>query len=151
MNHPRHFERLHRIRFAECDPAGIVFYPQYFVLFNGLVEDWIDRLLPEAGGFAGTIAVQRCGLPVVRLEAEFKAISRMGDDVVLSLDVTRLGHKSLTLALACCAPAGQLRMRATQIIVTTSLETHAAIAIPDYLRRALGEAPPMPPVGSVSN
>jgi len=137
MSQPRHFQRPHRIRFAECDPAGIVFYPQYFVLFNGLVEDWIDHLLPEMGGFAGTIGEQRCGLPVVRLEAEFKAISRMGDDVVLSLDVTHLGHKSLTLALACCDRAGQPRMQAVQTIVTTSLETHAAIAIPSYLRQAL--------------
>jgi len=137
MNDPRHFQRAHRIRFAECDPAGIVFYPQYFVLFNGLVEDWIDCLLPEVGGFAGTIAKEHCGLPVVRLEAEFKAISRMGDEVVLSLDVTRLGHKSLTLALACCDRTGQPRMQAVQTIVTTSLDTHAAITIPNYLRRAL--------------
>ncbi len=44
--HPRHFSRPHRIRFSECDPAGIVFYPQYFVLFNDLLEAWVDQLLP---------------------------------------------------------------------------------------------------------
>ncbi|OPE27640.1 4-hydroxybenzoyl-CoA thioesterase, partial [Pseudomonas aeruginosa] len=27
------YEQEHRIRFSECDPAGIVFYPQYFVMF----------------------------------------------------------------------------------------------------------------------
>ncbi|MDF6762844.1 acyl-CoA thioesterase, partial [Escherichia coli] len=35
-----HFERAARIRFAHCDPAGIVYFPQYLVLFNVLVEDW---------------------------------------------------------------------------------------------------------------
>lgn len=50
--HPRHFSRPHRIRFSECDPAGIVFYPQYFVLFNDLLEAWVDQLLPGTG-FAG--------------------------------------------------------------------------------------------------
>ena len=34
------FERALRVRFAHCDPAGIVFFPQYLVMFNGLVEDW---------------------------------------------------------------------------------------------------------------
>ena len=34
-----------QIRFHHCDPAGIVFYPQYFVLMNELVEDWFDRRL----------------------------------------------------------------------------------------------------------
>ena len=33
------------IRFAHCDPAGIIFFPQYLVLFNGLVEDWFNQAL----------------------------------------------------------------------------------------------------------
>ena len=28
------------VRFADCDPAGIVFYPRYMEMFNALVEDW---------------------------------------------------------------------------------------------------------------
>lgn len=135
---PRHFQTAHRIRFSECDPAGIVFYPQYFVLFNDLLEAWIDTLMP--GGFAGFIGLRRYGLPTVRLEAEFKAISRMGDDVTLSLEVVRLGTKSLTLALACVGQDGKQRMSVTQTVVATSLETHSAIPIPMELRQAL-EAP----------
>ncbi|MEO8060820.1 MAG: thioesterase family protein [Burkholderiales bacterium] len=129
------FEHPHRIRFSECDPAGIVFYPQYFVLFNDLLEAWIDELLPI--GFAGFIKRRRFGLPTVRLEAEFKAISRMGDDVVLSLQVVRLGGKSLTLELRCVGVDGSERMTVTQTVVTTSLETHQAVQIPDELRDAL--------------
>ncbi len=34
------FERPVRIRFSHCDPAGIVFFPQYLVMTNDvLVED----------------------------------------------------------------------------------------------------------------
>jgi 4-hydroxybenzoyl-CoA thioesterase len=136
----RHFQTTHRIHFSECDPAGIVFYPQYFVLFNDLMEAWIDALLP--GGFADFIGKRRFGLPTVHLEAEFKAISRMGDDVTLSLEVTRVGGKSLTLALACTGQDGQPRMSVTQTVVATSLETHAAIAIPADLLQALDAATP---------
>lgn len=133
---PRHFSRPHRIRFSECDPAGIVFYPQYFVMFNDLLEAWVDQLLPEVG-FAGYIGTLRQGLPTVRLEADFRAISRMGDAVTLSLDLERLGDKSLTLTLACTGAEGDLRMQVRQVLVTTSLVTHQAIAVPDLLRRAL--------------
>jgi hypothetical protein len=28
------------VRFSHCDPAGIIFYPHYFVMFNGLVG-WV--------------------------------------------------------------------------------------------------------------
>ncbi|RUP25906.1 MAG: acyl-CoA thioesterase [Curvibacter sp.] len=133
---PRHFSRPHRIRFSECDPAGIVFYPQYFVMFNDLLEAWVDQLLPEVG-FAGYIGTLRQGLPTVRLEADFRAISRMGDAVTLSLDLERLGDKSLTLTLACTGAEGDLRMQVRQVLVTTSLVTHQAIPVPDLLRRAL--------------
>ena len=134
MNFPS-FDRPHRIHFSECDPAGIVFYPQYFVLFNDLLETWIDTLLPI--GFAGFIGRRRIGLPTVHLEAEFKGVSRMGDDVILSLQVLRVGGKSLTLGLCCTGVDGSPRMNVTQTIVTTSLETHLSIPIPDDLRLAL--------------
>jgi 4-hydroxybenzoyl-CoA thioesterase len=127
-------ERL--IRFSDCDPAGIVFYPQYFVMFNGLLEDWVDG--PLGIGFQQLVTVRRVGLPTVRLEADFKSISRFGDRVKLSLDVEQLGSRSLTLALACTsADDGELRMKVRQVIVTTSLATHQAIAIPSDLRAAI--------------
>jgi 4-hydroxybenzoyl-CoA thioesterase len=132
---PRKFAQRHRIRFAECDPAGIVFYPQYFVMFNNLLEAWIDGLLHE--GFAGYIGKCLFGLPTVRLEADFRSISRMGDEVELSLEVIRLGGKSLTLSLACTGSDGEVRMSVTQVLVATSLETHRAIDIPVMLREAL--------------
>ena len=125
-----------RIRFSDCDPAGIVFYPQYFVMFNGLMEDWVDG--PLGIGFADLVARRRIGLPTVRLEADFRAVSRFGDDVVLSLEVERLGGKSLTLAVQCLAAGdGELRMAMRQVVVTTSLETHAAIDVPADLRAAI--------------
>ena len=130
------FQRERRIRFADCDPAGIVFYPQYFVMFNGLVEDWVTD---ELGiGYHQLVGERRVGLPTVRLEAEFKAVSRLGDPVQLSLEVERLGAHSLTLALQCHGQrSDDLRMRMRQTLVTTSLATHKAIEIPTDLRDAV--------------
>ena len=130
------FRRRHKIHFSECDPAGIVFYPQYFVLFNDLIESWIDALLPEEG-YHGVIGARRVGMPTVHLEVDFKAVSKMGDEVWLSLDVERIGQASLTLAWACAGTDGVLRMSARQTIVTTSLDTHKAMPIPDDLRSAI--------------
>lgn len=124
-----------RIRFSDCDPAGIVFYPQYFVMFNGLMEDWVDG--PLGIGFAELVSRRRIGLPTVRLEADFRAVSRFGDDVVLSLGLERLGGRSLTLALRCESAAGELRMAMRQVVVTTSLETHQAVDVPADLRAAI--------------
>lgn len=130
------FVREHRIRFADCDPAGIVFYPQYFVMLNGLVEDWINQGLGLV--YHDLVLGRRIGLPTVRLEADFKAVSRLGDPVALQLQVERLGQRSLTLQLRCTGCGGDdIRMSLRQVIVTTSLDTHCSIDIPDDLRSAI--------------
>ncbi len=129
------FVRDKRIHFSDCDPAGIVFYPNYFVMFNDLMETWVDDGLGI--GFEKLVIQRRIGMPTVRLEADFKAVSRMGDGVRLSLAVERLGTRSLTLALACHGAGGELRMAARQVIVTTSLETHQAITVPEDMRAAV--------------
>lgn len=130
------FKRDRLIRFSDCDPAGIVFYPQYFVMFNGLVEDWFNEGLEL--GYRRTVIERRIGLPTVRLEADFKAVSAMGDWVELSLDVERLGQRSLTLQLRCVGREdASVRMLMRQVIVTTSLDTHRAVEIPADMRAAL--------------
>lgn len=136
---PTSFVRARLIRFSDCDPAGIVFYPQYFVMFNGLVEDWVEEGLGV--GYRRLIVERRIGLPTVKLEAEFRAVSRMGDRVSLGLNVTRLGGRSLSLDLRCVGTSSDgsedLRMRLRQVLVTTSLETHRSIDVPADLRAAI--------------
>ena len=41
------FEDGEPVRFHHCDPAGLIFYPQCFVLFHELMEDWFTRGLDE--------------------------------------------------------------------------------------------------------
>jgi len=132
---PGEFRRPRLIRFSDCDPAGIVFYPQYFVMLNGLVEDWVSEGLGIS--YHALVGDRRIGLPTVRLEADFRAVSRMGDLVTLSLAVERLGTSSLTLLLRCFDAAGQTRMEVRQVLVTTSLESHRAVDVPADLRAAI--------------
>lgn len=132
------FERSSRIRFDQCDPAGIVFYPQYFILFNRLVEDWVSEGLRIS--YAELITSRRVGLPTVSQQTEFKAVSRIGDDLVLALQVHRLGGASLTLDLHCRgtnSPQTALRVSVRTVLVSTDLNTHRPIPLPDDLRAAI--------------
>ena len=128
------FERVYAIRFSHCDPAGIVFYPQYLVLFNHLVEDWFTEGLGV--DYARMLGARRIGLPIVRLECDFRAISRMGDAVTFGLVTERVGGRSLTLALT-ARVADELRVTARQVLVFTDLDTHRAIDLPADVRAAL--------------
>lgn len=128
------FERVYPIRFSHCDPAGIVFFPQYLVLLNHLLEDWFTHGLGI--DYAGFIGMRRIGTPTVRLECDFRAISRMGEDVTFALWPEKVGTRSLTLGLeARCGD--ELRLGARQVLVFTRLDTHKAVPIPDDVRAAL--------------
>jgi 4-hydroxybenzoyl-CoA thioesterase len=128
------FERLLRVPFSACDPAGIMFFPQVFLLFQNHVEDWITEALGVS--YADLLGPRGVGLPSVRWESDFRAISRMGDEVAIRLHVERLGAKSLTLRFAVIGSDG-VRVEARQVIVCTSLETHRSMPFPDDLRAAI--------------
>jgi 4-hydroxybenzoyl-CoA thioesterase len=128
------FERERTIRFSQCDPAGIVFFPQYLVMVNDLNEDWVSTLLGLP--YADLIGRRRTGLPTVSLQCEFTAVSRMGEVVTLGLSVERLGTRSVTLRHG-CRLGDESRMSIRQVLVTTDLDTHRAIDIPPDLRSVI--------------
>jgi 4-hydroxybenzoyl-CoA thioesterase len=128
------FERPLLIRFSHCDPAGIVFFPQYLVMINHLVEDWVGEALGVP--YAELLGARRTGLPTVSLQCEFTAISRMGETVMLGLSLQRLGSKSITLQLG-CRRGDEQRFLMQQVLVFTDLDTHRAIDIPADLRAAM--------------
>lgn len=119
------------VRFQHCDPAGIVFYPMYFQLFNEVVEDWYAQALGV--DFRTLHLERRLGQPVKKVACEFFAPSMLGDTLDCELAVTRLGGSSLdaTVRLSC---GGQLRAEVSYVFVMTSLDTHRAVRFPDDLR-----------------
>ena len=138
---PMAWERPRRIHFADCDPAGIVYFPQYLVMFNVLVEDFVTEALGIS--YAALITDRRIGLPIVSLGCEFSAVSRLGDEVMLGVSVEHIGGASLTLQFGCRA-GPEWRVRSRQVLVTTDLATHRARPIPTDLREALAAFAPTP-------
>jgi len=125
------------VRFSDCDPAGIVFYPQYFVMLNGLVEDWFNQALQV--DYATLLGQRQVGLPTVSLQSEFKAPSRMGETIALELRVLRQGSRSITLGVRCLGAHAPhtLRWSAQLVLVTTALVPGTSIAIPPDIVQAI--------------
>ena len=128
------FSAQRRVRFSDCDPAGIVFFPQYLVMLNGLVEQWFDEGLGVP--YASLLGPRRTGLPTVRLEVDFTAISRHGDTLTQELGIEKLGRSSLVLRTQ-FKGGDELRLRVRQVLVCTSLETHLPQGFPDDVRLAM--------------
>ncbi|RZF31723.1 acyl-CoA thioesterase [Paraburkholderia sp. UYCP14C] len=133
------FERPVRIRFSHCDPAGIVYFPQYLVMTNVLVEDWFNEGLRI--DYAHMIAQRRVGLPTVKLDCEFSRPSRMGETILLTLEVRTIGRSSLGIEIhGHCN--GETRFRSKQVLVFMSFDSGKSIDIPGDIASALAAYAP---------
>lgn len=122
------------IRFAHCDPAGIVFHPQYFTIFNGVVEDFFREVVhvPFMELFRHEVA-----MPVVGIRCDFVSPSRPGDECVARLWVEHMGTSSVRLAMTLtCAEQERLRMTETMVCATVEggIRTRP---IPEAFREAM--------------
>jgi len=89
--------RTFKIEWGDCDPAGIVFYPRYFAMF-----DHSTHLLVEAASGMGKYdmlkayqATDFVGYPMVDTRARFMIPCRFGDDVTIDSAFTKIGRSSL--------------------------------------------------------
>lgn len=123
------------IRFAHCDPAGIVFYPRYFELINGVVEDWCAQGLGMS--FHEMHMVQGIGLPTVHIETDFVKTSVMGDELIAELRVTKLGRASTTVEILMLGLEQDLRLKAQLVLVMAQVQERKAIALPAQLREQM--------------
>ena len=108
------YQRLTQIEFNHCDPAGIVFYPRYFEMVNSVVENFFADVVGRS--FAQMHLGQGNGVPTVRIEAEFVAPSRLGEKVLFTLEIAKLGGASAEFAIRAALGAEErMRLRLTLV------------------------------------
>ncbi len=110
------FTMRQRLRFQDCDPAGIAYYPRYLALCDAVIEEWTEQ---EVGVSRRRLHFEfDMGLPTVSLTADFSAMSRLGDWLDFALRVEALGRASIDLAIeATCAGERRFGVRYKQVLV----------------------------------
>ena len=76
-----------RIEWGDCDPAGIIFYPRYFEIFDASTAMLFERALgmTKLEMFKN---LEFSGFPLVRTHARFLKPTRFGDDVTIDSTIT---------------------------------------------------------------
>ncbi len=91
----RLFHHEIRVTFGDCDPAGIVFFPNFHRWFDAATWAMFQSVgltrqkLEQVYGIFGS--------PIVRNEAEFIRPARDGDTLCIESIVTRWGRSSFTI------------------------------------------------------
>ncbi len=140
------YQREILVRFAHCDPGGIVFYPRYFEMINGIVEDWFEDALGVS--FSGMLFHRNLATPTVHFEVDFVARSAMGERLTFFLTVERLGTSSFELKhIGTCQ--GEERVRVAQTLLFTDAKAMKSCPIPDDLRPRMERYRDTPKAASV--
>jgi len=128
-------KRTVRIEWGDCDPAGIIFYPRYFEIFDASTAMLFER----ATGLTKLRQIKTLnivGYPLVRTRARFLKPTRFGDDVTVESTITfgrssfEIEHK-LSLNGETCVECSEKRVWAVRD-ANGKLKSQA---IPDAVRK----------------
>lgn len=103
-----------RIEWGDCDPAGIIFFPNYFRIFDHSTAMLFEAALGMTK-FEMFKRLEFTGWPLVRTQARFIKPTRFGDDVVVDSTISfgrssfEVEHK-LTLNDELCAECSEKRV-----------------------------------------
>jgi 4-hydroxybenzoyl-CoA thioesterase len=125
------FRTQRLIRFSHCDPAGIVFFVNFFEMISGIVEDWFREAVHLP--FQAMHLERRIGFPIVSTGCEFFRPCHLGDTLVLELAIARLGRSSIEFDIR-GRVEGDEKFRARHKVALVSLDTFKPLPIPDEMR-----------------
>lgn len=131
-----------RVRFGDCDTAGIAYFPRLLALVDNAIEDWM----------AATVGVDRASLllryglgqPTVDLRIGFTRPCRLGETLDIAVAPAALGRSSISLAVT-ASVAGEPRFSGTLIQVLTTLASAAAAPWPSDWRAPIAAQLPISP------
>src|SRR5262249_24911013 len=85
--------RVVRIEWGDCDPAGIVYYPRYFAIFDASTSALLERALGMTK-HDYLKAYDFSGHPLVNTHSRFLVPTRCGDDVTIETAVAEFRRSS---------------------------------------------------------
>ena len=83
-----------QLRWGECDPAGIIFYPTYFLWFDA--ASW--NMFAEVGYHAKRMRAEHLAMPLVAADCQFKHPAEQQDRAEVRSRILRWGGKSFVVA-----------------------------------------------------
>lgn len=129
-----------KVRFGDCDPAGLVYYPVIFHYCHIAMEEFFAERCGVP--YHQLMRDERIGFPTVNTQAEFFVPLVYGDEAEIEVSVTRVGRSSVTFEYSIRrAEDAVLCAHSTNVHVSMNLDTRRAVAIPERYRLLFVKSP----------
>lgn len=129
-----------RIEWAQCDPAGIVFYPQYFIIFDTSTGQLFERTGLSASAIRTRYGI--VGFPLVECGGKFLLPCRFDDAVTVESQVAEWGRTSFTVRHR-ILNGGQIAADGFERRIWAARRTDGGIKpepVPDEIKASLSDA-----------
>ena len=128
----RHVHRF-RVRYAECDPQGVVFNAHYLTYFDlGITELWRAAL-----GSYGAMLEAGADLMVVEATVRYRTPARADEEVDIETRVARIGSTSLVIGNRLTRAADGATLAEGEVAYVCVDLDHAKQPVPAHIREAL--------------
>ena len=133
--------RIIRIEWGQCDPAGIVFNPQYMVIFNASTTMLLARTGLSLSAMIKKYAI--LGMPMVEAKLRFLLPCWFDEEVMVESEVSQWGRTSFSI---------HHRVVKSEGLAVDCLEKRVwAVAHPDHPRKMKAVPVPHEIIASLSD
>ena len=112
------------MRWAECDPQGIVFNVNYFLYFDVGMTEYFRTL-----GYEGETMEE---FFTVHAEADYKAPAKFDDELEIAARAARIGRTSITFEMAVIRDS-EILTTGAMVYVHAAKGEQAAAVLPQYM------------------
>jgi 1,4-dihydroxy-2-naphthoyl-CoA hydrolase len=92
-----------KIKFHDCDPAGILFYGRVYSLCHAAYEEMIESFKLPYDYWANENFI----VPIIKSEASYHKPMKYGDEISVEVEVVQLKDSSFELEYVCKNKAGK--------------------------------------------
>ncbi|MCA8939168.1 MAG: acyl-CoA thioesterase [Planctomycetes bacterium] len=127
------YKNTYAIRFNDVDHARILYFPTFLHYFHCAFEDFFEH----ACGFHynRVLNEHRIGFPSVHVEVDFKEPLRFGDHVEITIEVVRIGNKSVVFRYTGKRVETEVEcVRGEITAACMSMDSYHAIPVPQQYR-----------------
>ena len=134
------FRHPFRVRYAETDAQGVVFFGNYLIYFDTAISEYFRALGYD---YANQVRDTGTDFHVVRASVEYHAPLRYDDEIEVGVKVSRLGKASLGFAVAIFAKdSGEPASTGEIVWVNADQSTGKSTPAPESLRKLIAESDP---------
>ena len=124
------------VRFGDCDPAGLVYYPVIFHYCHVAMEEFFAERCGIP--YHKLMMDERIGFPTVNAQAEFFVPLVYGDEADVEILVSRIGQSSVSFEYTVRRATDEvICARFSHVQVCMNLDERRAVPIPEKYRLAL--------------